>query len=151
MAQPTPVLSHLPDAHRTELIMSVPNSLPQVTTASVSRKPPGRPVSAAVAYGSPARTVTEAYLSIRAGSARGSGGLSCRLASQLADPALRNAQQHRRIATNHVKCLALNIAVEQCSDGVYGGTPSVTAGQMLREASPRRASEYHRMSKIRCS
>jgi hypothetical protein len=62
MAQPTPVLSHLPDAHRTELIMSVPNSLPQVTTASVSRKPPGRPVSAAVAYGSPARTVTEAYL-----------------------------------------------------------------------------------------
>ena len=56
MAQPTPVLSHLPDASRTELIMSVPNSLPQVTTASVNRKPPGRPVSAPTGEPSPAGT-----------------------------------------------------------------------------------------------
>jgi hypothetical protein len=47
--------------------------------------------------------VARACLSIRAGSTPGSGGLSRRTASQLADPALRNAQQHRRIADRKLR------------------------------------------------
>ena len=34
---------------------------------------------------------------------RGGGGLSCRLASQLADPSLRNAQQHGGIADRKLR------------------------------------------------
>ena len=47
--------------------------------------------------------VARACLSIRAGSMPGSGGPSCRTASQLADAALRNAQQHCRIADRKLR------------------------------------------------
>src|SRR5580704_5012999 len=53
--------------------------------------------------GSSARAAARVWLSIRAGAARGRGGLCCRPASQLADPSLRNAQQHGGIADRKLR------------------------------------------------